>query len=317
MMKSTLLTGAALAILAACNQAMPEAPEAEAQKLSATHAIDTPAPVAALAFSPNDVASWLGAIAMVTDAGALLITDIEGVKPKPQSGGPFVDVIGANRDGQPALFLALTDTGELRPFIEADDEGNFKALPISNEAKEIAVLCKPADGLSDTLTVISAAGDITTLSAEIGASAVLRRAEALGKAKGASACVTAGDQVFTLSGNKLSEADGKSVTVNAGVTGLAIFKAETATYIATSKAGSAAMSLYNADSLSPVGTFDIASGLSIGGLDGASGVWATSEAYGGSGFNAGVIALSDSNESRLVFMSKSYILNELAKADAR
>jgi len=80
----------------------------------------------------RDVASWLGTLAMITDSGQLLITNIEGKKAKPQSGGPYKDVIGANRKGQPALFFALTESGELRAFIEADDNGNFKALPISS-----------------------------------------------------------------------------------------------------------------------------------------------------------------------------------------
>ena len=319
MMKSVILLSAAALALTACSRAG-DAPAAqqESQKLSATHAIDTPAPVTALAFSPNDVASWLGAIAMITDSGQLLITNIEGIKPKPQSGGPFKDVIGANRDGQPALFFALTQTGELRAFVEADDEGNFKALPISSETQNTALLCKSAGGLTDALTVITAGGDIVTLATDIQSSAVLRKAETLGKAENASACVVSGKQVFTLSGNKLSENGGKSVKIDPTAGGLAIFNAGSQSYLATSKPGNPALSLYSAGDLTRAGSFDIASGLSIGGLDGgAGGVWATSEAFGGSGFNAGVVALSDNNDSRLVIMSKSYILSELAKANAR
>lgn len=319
MIKSGLLIGAAGLALTACSEAENTPSQTqESQKLSATHAFETPDPVSALAFSPNDVASWLGTLAMITDSGQLLITNIEGKKAKPQSGGPYKDVIGANRKGQPALFFALTESGELRAFIEADDNGNFKALPISSESQNPTILCKPASGFTDALIVITADGEIVTLATEIDASAVLRKSKTLGKAKDANACVVSEGQVLTLSGNTLSNTGGKRITVDAAANGLAIFKSGAETYLAIARPESPVLSLYAADTLSPAGSFDIVSGLSISGLDaGASGVWATSAAFGGSGFNSGVIALSDSAESRLVIMSNSYIANELAKTNAR
>ncbi len=313
-----IISAAATVLLSACNRATDIAPPSDVKTLSATHAFDTPAPIKQVAFSPNDVASWLGAIAMVTDDGQLLITNIEGKQPKLQSGGPYKDVIGTNRKGKPALFLALTSGGELRPFIEADNEGNFKAIPISTDAGKLSLLCKTEGGdETNELTVITTDGEIVTLNTELSESALIHKDTVLGKAKDVSGCAADGGIQITLSRGNLSVGSEDKVKIGNTAPGPAINRLNGRVHLFVSRPQSPVLSVYEGSDLTQSIDFNIESGLSIGGLERASGVWATSAPFGGSGFNDGLIAVADADAPRLVILSKSYVERALSNADAR
>lgn len=313
----TLYLAAAALTVSACSPYGAPPPQTEAQVLSATHAFDSKAPIAGLAFSPNDVASWLGAIAWVTDRGDLLISDIEGKAPKVQTGAPYSDVIGTNRKGAPALFLALTEDGALRPFIEADNDGNFKAVPISSDAGRLKVLCKTASGITDTLTAITASGDIEMYSVEIGDSVILRKAGSVAATKSAEHCAASGDAVYTLSGTTLAITGGIKTQIPEGATGLALHTNAETLRLAVSRNSEPSLSFYSADDLSNAARYRIEPGLSIAGLSGASAIGATSAAFGGSAFNDGIIAMADIEASRLVILSGSYVSQNLSETMPR
>lgn len=303
------------AFLSACKPA--ESAQSEARILKATHAFDTSALIKAAAFSPNDVASWLGAVAMVSEDGDLLVTNIEGKRPKALSGGPYSDVIGTTRTGEPALFLALTQAGDIRAFIEADNDGNFKAIPISGNTDKLAVICKRPAGVTDRLDAITADGKVISLSVKLADSAALRKSSQLGAAKNASHCVSSGETVYALSGTKLFKVGSADIKINRDASGLALINSGEGNVLAVSHISGAPVTFYNADDLSPAGAFNIGPGLSIAGLSGARGVFATSAPFGGAAFNSGVLAFTDNDEDRIVILSQSYITGELSGADAR
>lgn len=306
------------ALMTACTADAPAPKPLHADyTLSATHAFDTSAPIAAMAFSPNDVASWLGAIAMVSEAGQLLITNIEGKSPNVHSDNTYTDVIGTNRKGAPALFLALTDKGELRPFIEADNEGTFKSLPISTDAGAIKILCKTPSGISDRLTAITAGGEIVTYSVAIDSSVIVREVAAVKGGKSAEHCAVSNDTVYTLSGDTLAIVDGVKTKITFGATGLALQQSGDVTRPVISRDRSPVLTFHDAGDLSVTEAYDIQSGLSIAGLGRANAISATASAFGGSGFNAGIIAMADTDANRVVILSGSYVAGELDQTQTR
>lgn len=309
---------AALAALSlpACNQndsvERLAAADADSAPLMATHAFDIPAPAISIAFSPNDVASWLGIIATVDAQGRLVTTNIEGRDTRSHGAGPYVSVMGLSRIKQPAAFLALSEDGKLRPFIEADSDGNFKALPVSSDAPPLSSLCDKPGGVTDTFTAITKDGKLVRLSASIDSSAAITATTMDGKAKAGTKCLTHGETTYVLGEEKLDIIGGPSVKTGSGVTGMTVVPAMTsksADRLVLSYDSGAPLRVFDAETLDPVGNYTIGKGLSIAGLDRAIGVSATTSPFGGSAFNEGLVAISDAASGRLVILSRSYILN--------
>lgn len=329
---STSCLAAGLAVASCENSDTPKAIVSDTQNLVATHAFDSPAPISAVAFSPKDVASWLGAIAMVTTRGDLYVTDIEGGRPRSTGSGNFTDVIGLSRSQQPGLFLTLTSDGDVKAFIEADDESNFKPIPVSSGDIEMVRFCDGPQGVTQYLYGQSGEGIIRryTVSVDDNMAVKLSDMRPIGgvSLKGVSDCAHSADGTLFVvsSGSKPMlhvMRDGKlsdyklDLTSNQNLNLAYIDGAEPSetegapSYIAVNSAGGNVAALFDAASLEPVTEISVGPGLSIGGLSAASGVFATSSGFGGSAFNDGIIALPDADENRLVIMSRSYVLTEV------
>ena len=96
----------------------------------ATTDLEAPAPIIEATFVPNSVATWLGYIIMINKNADLYRSTTDSQVHLIDKGN-YQSVIGLARIKQPGVFLAVTKSGNLKAFIEADDEGNFKQLPIS------------------------------------------------------------------------------------------------------------------------------------------------------------------------------------------
>ena len=110
-------------------------------ELRATSDLTAPAPIKQISFVPNNVASWLGHIIMVDEYGDLHRATTNS-KVIPIQKGDYADVIGLDRPNKAGAFLAMNRNGTLRAFIEADNEGNFKSIPLSAPNTAIKSFCQ-------------------------------------------------------------------------------------------------------------------------------------------------------------------------------
>lgn len=164
-----LLTSAL--ILSACNRAQTDKPTDNASNaaaplersaaqdkyitINATHAFDTPAPIAKIAFTPNDVASWLGVVGMLSTEGHFYTSSIEGDVINLISEDKHTDIIGLDRPGAPGMFLAVMDDGALRAYVESDDQFGFRVAPMTDDVGLFIGVCRPASELTDDVYLIT------------------------------------------------------------------------------------------------------------------------------------------------------------------
>ena len=128
-------------------------------ELRATSDIFAPAPIKQLSFVPNNVASWLGHIIMVDANGDLhrATTNSQVIAVKQ---GNYVDVIGLDRPNKAGAFLALTQDKTVHAFIEADNEGNFKSIPVTQAKIPIKSFCQSNNAPENQLWARTQKGEI-------------------------------------------------------------------------------------------------------------------------------------------------------------
>ena len=152
-----ILLGAILA-LSACQNNSPENKSVKIPAdivVRATSELNAPAPIIQATFVPNSVASWLGHIIMIDKNGNLHRATTDSQVSLIDKGN-YSSVIGLARIKQPGVFLAITKTGSLKAYIEADDDGNFKALPVSiNDGTRLIHFCQNALPQKDQIWAIS------------------------------------------------------------------------------------------------------------------------------------------------------------------
>jgi len=318
LMLSACAVALAALSLTACNQKDDidtlDSLASDSMPLIATHAFETPAPVISIAFSPNDVASWLGIIATVDAQGQLVTSNIEGRDTHNHGKGPYVSVMGISRIKKPAAFLALTEDGKLRPFIETDADGNFKALPISSDAPPLSSICDSPSGVTDVFTAITKDSKFVRLTLSLDTSAAITAAPLDGKVKSAAQCLSHGEAIYTLIDGKMGLVDGPSIKTGSGVTGMTLVPAMTDAgedRLILSYENGAPLRVFDAETLKPIGHYTINNGFSIAGLDHAIAISTTSAPFGGSAFNEGLVAIADANDARLVVLSRNYILEAI------
>ena len=146
MFKSKFLIISSCAALLACqselNGSAASRPSNPADmEMRATSDLYAPAPITQISFVPNNVASWLGHIIMVDENGDLHRATTNS-KVIPVKKGSFKDVIGLDRPNKAGAFLALTESGRLQAYIEADDDGNFKVIPLSAPEISLQQFCQ-------------------------------------------------------------------------------------------------------------------------------------------------------------------------------
>ena len=134
-------------------------------ELRATSDLLAPAPIVRATFVPNNVASWVGHIIMIDEKGDILRATTES-KVTPITTGDFDDVIGLNRPNKAGAFFALTKDGELRAFIEADNDGNFKPITTSQTELPIAQFCQSAVAYEEVVWTLSDKGKPVAYSIE-------------------------------------------------------------------------------------------------------------------------------------------------------
>ena len=166
-----LTTSIAALILTACgnpqtkNKAAPTAPADI--NVRATSDLQAPDTIIGATFVPNSVASWFGHIIMIDEKGRLhrSTTDSEV---RLVDSGKYKSVLGLARIKQAGVFLAITQKGVLKAFIEADDEGNFKGLPISiGDGQRLTAFCDSEVPNTDTILALDKSGKVQSFNINI------------------------------------------------------------------------------------------------------------------------------------------------------
>lgn len=280
LLKQTTLTAALLAATACQNSqdssnADTVKPSADIS-LRATSDIQTPSPVKAATFVPNSVASWLGHIILLDSKGTLHRATTDSNETEIVALGKYADVIGLAREKQSGVFLALTAQGQVKAFVQSDNEGNFSPLAVSQGDERFERFCASSTPAGDVIWAKLTSKTSQKLSIDIFEDTSLT----IGLSE-------AGADEFDLceANNALTLSEDYSIKPNSAE-GLLLTSDE--------------------DSKS----VEITNGLSISGVKDAGFVTVTS-ANMGSVYSEGVILVADEDEGRLVLISRAYALKEL------
>jgi len=244
--------------------------------LRATSDIQTPSPILAASFVPNSVASWLGHIILVDEKGALHRATTDSATTDVVALGKYVDVIGLAREKKSGVFLALTPQGQIKAFVQTDDEGNFGPMAVSQDNNSIERFCASTEPSETRIWAETKSGP-KLFSIEI----------------------------FEDTSLNLNE-------IESGIDETNLCKANSTLKLGAShtlKPDNNSSHLILFDGKKDI-SVKITNGLSIGGIKTAGFVTMTN-ANMGSVFNEGVILVADENEGRLVLISLAYALKEL------
>ena len=278
-------TLAAILLLSAC-QSGEDSPAADKAKpkadfsLRATSDIQTPAPIIAATFVPNSVASWLGHIILLDDKGTLHRATTDSAETDVVALGKYTDVIGLAREKKSGVFLALTPQGQIKAFVQSDNEGNFSPLAVSQGDVSITRFCHSTEPSAGSIWAETKAGGAINLDTEIFEDTSLTLTQADTDPNSANPCEA--NKVLELGPNYTLKPDSDSANL-------------------TLTTGDEDVSV------------EITNGLSIGGINDAGFVTVTS-ANMGSVYNEGLMLVADETDGRLVLISRGYALKEL---DAR
>jgi hypothetical protein len=258
-----------------------EAPKAEITAditLRATSDIQTPLPIKAASFVPNNVATWLGHIILLDEKGVLHRATTESAKTDVVAIGKYVDVVGFGRENKSGVFLALTPQGQVKAFVQIDDEGNFGPMAVSVSNLNIERFCPSSTPNSDFIWLETKDKQSHKMSVEVfeDTSVTLKKAE---QGENADRSCKA-DNALRLSATYAMELD-------------------------TSKAG---LTVHSGDTKK---TLDISDGLSIGKVKDV-GFATVTTANMGSVYNEGVLLIAERDEGRLVLISRAYALKEIS-----
>ncbi len=290
-MKFPLITFTVLtAILTACGSPQIEGADAEISSAAdiivrATSDLEAPAPIIEATFVPNSVATWLGHIIMI-DKNADLYRSTTDSKVKLIDKGDYTSVFGIARVKQPGVFLAITKSGSLKAFIEADDDGNFKALPISiNADTRLTKFCQNAIPSHNKLWAVNKDGTVTDFNVVVtdNASVALEPLandtavnNAAGNDKNSTACAA------------LTYDTDKSLTLD-----------KTTPHLLMRAGGNSK-------------TISITNGLSIRGISNPGYVGITT-ANMGSVYSGGVILTSEKKSGRIVLIARDYFVGAMSE----
>lgn len=333
--KTTAMISVIAALLStACGDRAPDiAIETPSQTLElvSTHDIDISSKTRIIAFSPNNVASWLGKVAMLSQDGALYVSgpDAQSLK---LIGSDYRDVIGVRRDNAPALFITLSNSGSLDAYIESDDVGNFAPIrTITGPQLDIKAFCRGPHSPTTQLFALTQDDRIIAVPIEVTDNKQINfstpKTIIPQMRPDSTDCAYGGGSYFSLSrtasaltlthyteGSSYSRAAGKLVVQEGSPSANLSYIAQTAEYggLIAVNTGSIAR-LYNTDDLSLISDIEIADGLSISGLKSSAGLFSTQSSFGGSGYNSGIVAFPDTEAARIVFVSRSFLLERLSQ----
>lgn len=247
-------------------------------KVRATNDFETPSKVTKATFVPNIIAGWATQLVMIDETGALLRTQMDRPVPEKFSDGPFTDIQGFGRKGQPGILLALSEIGRLQAFIEVSDDGDLKRIPVSQPNIAVKAFCQTSDFTAPTLQIQSAKGK--TVSLDISVENNTQLILSLSKDNKAPKSSCAKDSV------PLDASLNKSLTPNPTGPHL-IFKSGPETNV-----------------------LEISDGLSIQGIADPD-IIAITDANLGSTFNKGALLVTDANSNRIVLIARDYLIDVL------
>ena len=279
-------------------------------EISATYAFATKSNAAMIAASPNDVASWLGAVAVLGQDGTLSFSDIEANRPNSVSGS-YGQVIGFDRPGAPAFFAAVNQNGRWRGFVESSNTYDFTAAAIVGAPDQNGQICAPFGSATSQIQIVEDRR-VTTYGAAISEDGVLTLSGGAQtpRLKPIRYCASVPDGSFlAIMENGLSRMDstGMNSIARTEDSYSAVSFLDDNTVLAVSD-----NALYALDrTLKNRTRLSIAGGLSIGGIDNVGGVYVTPSPYGGTAFDGGVVFVMDAESPRVVAISRTYFLKQL------
>ena len=280
---TSLLLSTAFLTLAACQggenekRINPSAGATSYITLRATTSIETPAPIMAATFVPNSVASWLGHIILLDNTGKLHRVTTNSAETEMVALGKYSDVIGLSREKQSGAFLALTPQGNIKAFVQTDDEGNFGPMAVSQGGENFERFCTASKPNDAVIWAQTTSKESQKLSFEIfeDTSITLTQLD-----------ISAGETDPCGVSNALMLTEAFAVKANESDPLLTLISDE--------------------ETLSVT----ITNGLSIEGIKNPGFVTVTS-ANMGSVFSEGVVLVAEDNENRVVLLSRDYVSKEL------
>lgn len=165
-MKFSLITFTVLTVfLTACGDPHTKAATSDLPAtdiiVNSTSELSAPAPIILATFVPNSVASWLGHIIMIDEDGNLHRSTTDSQTHLVEKGN-FTSAIGLGRIENPGVFLAVNKKGTLKAFIESDNEGNFKPLPVSiDDSTRLTAFCQNSTPSPNSIWAVNSGGDVT------------------------------------------------------------------------------------------------------------------------------------------------------------
>ena len=271
-----ILLGAILALTACQNKGSDNNDLAQTSAdivVRATSELNAPAPIVKATFVPNSVATWLGHIIMIdTDGNLHRATTDSQVNLIDK--GDYSSVIGLARIKQPGVFLAITKAGSLKAYIESDDDGNFKALPVSiNDGTRLTEFCQSTLPHEDVIWAINNNDMVTSYKIDVtdNASVAIASLDDTAKTKACAPLTYDGEESLTIA----DDAPHLTAQVNAETKSVSI-----------------------------------TNGLSIAGISNPAYVGATSVNMG-SVFRDGVILTTEKDSGRIVLIARDYFVEAL------
>lgn len=245
--------------------------------LRATSDIRTPAPIKAATFVPNSVASWLGHIILLDDKGKLHRATTDSTETELVALGRYADVIGLAREKKSGVFLALTPQGQVKAFVQSDNEGNFSPLAVSQNLQAFDRFCASTTPSGSLIWAETQAGLPKKIAVNVFEDSSVTLSET---------AIAKEDIDLCKANDALKLGAGYSISPDDKGTGLIL------------------------DDDKKRMTMDVMNGLSIQGVKDAGFVTVTSSNMG-SVFNEGAILIAEQDEGRLVLIARGYALKEL------
>jgi hypothetical protein len=292
----------------------------------ATHAIIA-GNVNGIGYLPNSAAPWLGGLILTSADGTLKVTDIEGERMDEISRD--IESAAGLKDG--LILTRGTQNGANLAFDGSIQAENAVRASVNVSSQALDTFCADPNSGTNILTGLTSGpnaehfllkAEYTPENAVNASNPPLKQSivSQIEAGKDTIACAAGENASYVLSkvknGTRITATgkDGAQTSYLEPLAGLATLSLNAHDYLLTISDG--ALILLDAESLKPVYNIKITDGLSIGGLQKAAFVSATHANYGGAGFRDGFVAIGDAQTQRIVFISRSYLEDQLKTAQS-
>ncbi|HFE38341.1 MAG TPA: hypothetical protein ENK06_08000 [Gammaproteobacteria bacterium] len=309
-------------------QQIPLPPIITSKTLDATHAVTLETKAVELVFIPNEVAPWLGRIVYTSTGGSAISMDIENRNISMFKLGVTKSLLGLSFHKQPGVFLSLNQNNQVESLLESGDHGQFVTIISSGAPVHAVSFCQVAKAQGKDIYVLEAKSRIQKYSVALSVQPDAKNLSRLTFTKddgfdlkapeNTVACYVDKGHLYSLqSKDKRTGLSSYSTQSNTWQTStlkypsldLVPVKLGQDMYFAFSTQGY--LGLFRTDRPEDVEFYSITDGLSIKGMDKVSKVYATANKFGGTAFNQGVMALLNDDAKRIVYISTSYIADQV------